>query len=207
MSKLYIRSCFIITLLLLQSCALFIKNRPGPYKKWNNEKMTHKRPSVRLNMIPELSKNGEQVDLNENSDFLAVSVSRSELILKTYKESGLFSKVSFDDPSADLVADITYSSFSEQDFLLGLISGLTLTLVPDRRSESQTIRTVFRTKSGKASPEIIKENEITFWIHLPLLFAMPFIDSVDHASVELLRDMTNSSLADALKNGSLIQDE
>ncbi|HSL04311.1 MAG TPA: hypothetical protein VK901_12350 [Nitrospiraceae bacterium] len=122
--------------------------------------------------------------------------------VKAYTESKLFSSVVTTGEPTDLKADIAIPG-EEGDGLSwsGIISALTLTMIPGFVSQDVTANTTYRDRQQKVIGNIVKSERLGFWVQFFLLFAMPFVDGPNTIMNETQYDMHRVTIQEAHSKG------
>lgn len=122
--------------------------------------------------------------------------------VKAYTESGLFSLVVTTGAPTDLQADITViGKGSDGLSWSGVISALTLTMIPGVVSQDLIANTTYRDRQQKVIGIIEKNEGLGFWIQFFLLFAMPFVDGPNTIMDETQYDMHRVTIEEAHSKG------
>ena len=79
--------------------------------------------------------------------------------------------------------------------LLAFLSGLTLTVIPATATDAFSVVTTFRDRTGRTIASTTREESVTTWIQLLLVFLWPFMDP-DTVMDEAIYDLAASSLVD-----------
>jgi hypothetical protein len=124
--------------------------------------------------------------------------------LDVYRKSGLFSQVVLSPERADLRADIAYSGLEgKRTPFLGVLNGITLTLIPDKINYSPTITATFKDSQGNVIQTIQKSEDVSMWLGFFMLFVSPFLDSPGTVSQAVSNDLHRAILAEARAQGAI----
>jgi hypothetical protein len=168
-----------------------------PPVQWPPHSNQQVKKSIALHVIDAGSQGGSSRGISPAAaeDFRAQAV-------KAYTESGLFSSVVITGEPTDLKADITILE-EENDGLpwSGVISVITLTMIPGVVSEDLVANTTYRDRQQKVIGTIVKSEGTGYWIQFFLLFAMPFVDGYNAIMSETRYDMHRVTIEEAHLKG------
>jgi hypothetical protein len=194
------RSTILALVLLLVSfpgCVMVRDGNVKPPAQWPPHSNQQVKKSIALHVIEAgrqgVSSQGISTDAAE--DFSAQAV-------KAYTESELFSLVVTTGEPTDLQADITViGKGSDGLSWSGVISALTLTMIPGVVSQDLIANTTYRDRQQKVIGIIEKNEGLGFWIQFFLLFAMPFVDGPNTIMDETQYDMHRVTIEEAHSKG------
>jgi hypothetical protein len=194
------RSTILALVLLLVSfpgCVMVRDGNVKPPAQWPPHSNQQVKKSIALHVIEAgrqgVSSQGISPDAAE--DFSAQAV-------KAYTESELFSLVVTTGEPTDLQADITViGKGSDGLSWSGVISALTLTMIPGVVSQDLIANTTYRDRQQKVIGIIEKNEGLGFWIQFFLLFAMPFVDGPNTIMDETQYDMHRVTIEEAHSKG------
>jgi hypothetical protein len=190
---------FALVLLLISSsgCMMVRDGNVKPPVQWPPHSNQQVKKSIALHVIDAGSQGGSSRGISPAAaeDFRAQAV-------KAYTESGLFSSVVTTGEPTDLKADITILE-EESDGLpwSGVISVITLTMIPGVVSEDLVANTTYRDRQQKVIGTIVKSEGTGYWIQFFLLFAMPFVDGYNAIMSETRYDMHRVTIEEAHLKG------
>ncbi len=189
----------ILTLVLLlvgsPGCMMVRDGNVKPPAQWPPHSNQHVKKSIALHVIEA----GSQAVSSEGPD--AAEDFRTQAV-KAYTESGLFSSVVTTGEPTDLQADITIlGEGSDGLSWSGVISALTLTMIPGVVSQELVTNTTYRDRQQKVIGTIGKNERLGFWIQFFLLFAMPFVDGPNKILNETHYDMNRVTIEEARSKG------
>jgi hypothetical protein len=121
--------------------------------------------------------------------------------VKAYTESGLFSSVVTTDEPADLKADITVGEGSDGLPWSGVVSALTLTMIPGVVSQDVIANTTYKDRQQKVIGTIVKTEGLGSWVQFFLLFAMPFVDGPNTIMDRAQYDIHRATIEEAYRKG------
>jgi hypothetical protein len=126
------------------------------------------------------------------------------IMQKAYEESGLFSKVAVGTDPADLKAEVLFSGLEgKTNGFMRLLNGMTLTLIPDKIEYSPTVTAVFKDRQGNTVGTFKKSANVSIWIELFLVFAMPFVDGPNTVAEGVFYDLHRAIVHEAHAKGAL----
>jgi hypothetical protein len=190
---------FALVLLLISSsgCMMVRDGNVKPPVQWPPHSNQQVKKSIALHMIDAGSQGGSSQGISPDAaeDFRAQAV-------KAYTESGLFSSVVTTGEATDLKADITIlEEGSDGLSWSGVISVLTLTMIPGVVSQDLITNTTYRDRQQKVIGTIVKSEGTGFWIQFFLLFAMPFVDGPNAILSKTQYDMDRVTIEEAHLKG------
>ena len=168
-----------------------------PPAQWPPQSNQQVKKSIALHVIDAGSQGGSSQGIRPDAaeDFRAQAV-------KAYTESKLFSSVATAGEVTDLKADITiFDEGSDGLPWSGIISALTLTMIPGVVSQDMTTSTTYKDRQQKVIGTIGKSEGHGFWIQFFLLFAMPFVDGPNAILSKTQYDMDRVTIEEAHLKG------
>jgi len=117
-----------------------------------------------------------------------------------YRDSALFSAVLAEDLPSDVRAEVRITDTGEGSQGLAFISGLTLTLIPAKATDTITLHTEFKSSKGELLATIEKSDSLHTWIQLFMVFVMPFHWPASEAG-SLFTELNRATLAEAHAQG------
>jgi hypothetical protein len=194
------RSAMLALVLLLVSAPGCMMVRDGNIKppvQWPPHSNQQVKKSIALHVIEA----GRQGDASQGISSDAAEDFRAQAV-KAYTESKLFSSVVTTGEPTDLKADITILGEGGDGLSWsGIISALTLTMIPGVVSEDVTANTTYRDRQQKVIGNIVKSEELGFWVQFFLLFAMPFVDGPNTIMNDTQYDMHRVTIEEAHRKG------
>jgi hypothetical protein len=193
------RSAMLALVLLLVSSAGCVMARDGnvkPPAQWppHSNQQTKKSISLHVSEVGSQGGSGQEISPETMEDFRAQAV-------KAYTESKLFSSVVTTGEPTDLKADITLGEGSDGLSWSGVISALTLTMIPGVVSQDVIANTTYKDRQQKVIGTIVKAERFGSWIQFFLLFAMPFVDGPDTIMDKTKYDIHRVTLEEAYRKG------
>ena len=192
------RSAMLALVLLLvgsPGCMMVRDGNVKPPAQWPPHSNQHVKKSIALHVIEA----GSQAVSSEGPD--AAEDFRTQAV-KAYTESGLFSSVVTTGEPTDLQADITIlGEGSDGLSWSGVISALTLTMIPGVVSQDLVVNTTYRDRQQKVIGTIGKNEDLGFWIQFFLLFAMPFVDGPNRIMSDTQYDIHRVTVDEAYRKG------
>ncbi|MBC3955942.1 hypothetical protein [Pseudomonas triticifolii] len=91
----------------------------------------------------------------------------------------------------------TLRNHEEGSLGLAFVTGFTFFLIPSKSDNTVSLDLTFRDVDGKKLGQVSKQEKLTTWRHLVLVFAVPFNDSSDR----LIRELARSALEEAAGKG------
>jgi hypothetical protein len=120
---------------------------------------------------------------------------------KAYESSGYFSEVRFQPAETDLVADVRIFNQGSDTAFLGTLSGLTLGIIPAWGKDEIQVTTTFTNAQGRTLGTIEKSEDVTIWIHLFMVFAMPGRSPPLQVLEDVKQDLFRSTVIEAHSMG------
>jgi hypothetical protein len=192
------RSAMLALVLLLvgsPGCMMVRDGNVKPPVQWPPHSNQHVKKSIALHVIEA----GGQAVTSEGPD--TADDFRMQAV-KAYTESGLFSLVVTTSEPTDLQTDITiFTEGSDGLSWSGVISALTLTMIPGVVSQDLVVNTTYRDRQQKVIGAIRKNEDLGFWIQFFLLFAMPFVDGPTTIMSDTQYDMHRVTIDEAHRKG------
>jgi hypothetical protein len=193
------RSAILALVLLLLSSAGCMMTRDGnvkPPAQWP----PHSNQQVKKSISLHVSEAGRQVGSSQEVSLETVEDFRAQAI-KAYTESKLFSSVVTTGEPTDLNADITLGEGSDGLSWSGVVSALTLTLIPGVVSQDVIANTTYKDRQQKVIGTIVKAEGLGSWVQFFLLFAMPFVDSPNAIMDKTQYDIHRATIEEAYRKG------
>ncbi|NQD95862.1 hypothetical protein HP532_24695 [Pseudomonas sp. CrR25] len=173
----------------LQGCMTYSHNSLRPVEQWPLAEAKQNKPSVYLKVQTEYLINDVPGASNSNVAKL------ESLLAQAFEGSGRFARVTTEQEQSDLYVTVTLRNHETGNLALAALTGATFLLIPGTYDNALTMDMVFRDGSGEKLGRVQKQEELTTWMHLFLIFALPFRDSGD----SLLTQLTQSNLEEAAK--------
>jgi len=173
--------------LSLQGCMTYSHNSLQQVEQWPLAAPAQEKPTAYLNIQTEYSVNGTPTASNPNIAKL------EELLTQAFMDSGRFARVSTQQEESDLYVTVTLRNQETGNLGLAVITGATFFLIPGTFDNTLTMDMMFRDGEGKKLGRVQKQEILTTWMHLLLVFALPFNESGD----ALLNDLAKSNLEEA----------
>ncbi|WP_161865867.1 hypothetical protein [Pseudomonas yangonensis] len=186
------KKLFLLVLLIasasLQGCMTYSHNSLQKVDQWPLASPEQEKPSVYLKVHGEYQ-------VNDNPRVSTADVAKLEqVIAKTLSESGRFSRVTTEQEESDLYMTVTLRNHETGSMGLAMLTGATLFLIPGAFDNTLTMDMVVRDEDGNKRGVAQRQESLTTWMHLLLIFAVPFQDRSDN----LLRELTQSTLQQAV---------
>jgi hypothetical protein len=179
----------LISCTTLQGCMTYSHNSLQQVEHWPLVGSEQDKPTAYLKVQTEYLFNDAPVAGNADVAKL------ESLLTKAFIESGRFSRITTEQEESDLYVTVTLRNHEQGNLGLAVITGATFFLVPGTYDNTLTMDMMFRDKNGQKLGRVHKQEVLTTWMHLFLLFALPFNDSGD----SLLTQLTQSNLDEAAK--------
>lgn len=194
-------SIILVLVLLSLSAAGCVMARDGnvkPPAQWPPHSNQHVKKSIALHVVDasEQRVSGQMTSTDAAADVRMQAV-------KAYTESGLFSSVVTTDEPADLKADITVGEGSDGLSWSGVVSALTLTMIPGVVSQDVIANTTYKDRQQKVIGTIVKTEGLGTWVQFFLLFAMPFVDGPNTIMDRAQYDIHRATIEEAYRKGFL----
>lgn len=186
-----LRMLAVVATLSLTGCMTYSHNQLAAVEQWPLAAAEKAKPSTYVKVQAEYAFNGTPSPSNANLE-------RLETIVKdTFVSSDRFGRVTTQQERSDLYVTATLKNEEEGSQALAVISGLTLMVLPATADNTLTLELAFRSGEDQLLGKVAVQEKITTWMHVLLIFALPFNPSVD----ELLTRMTQSALEEAVRQG------
>jgi len=193
------RSTILALVLVLVSSAGCIMSRDGnvkPPAQWP----PHSNQQVKKSIAIHVSEAGRQGGSSQEISPETIEDFRAQAV-KAYTESKLFSSVVTTGEPTDLNADITIGEGSDGLSWSGVVSALTLTMIPGVVSQDVIANTTYKDRQQKVIGTIVKAEGLGSWVQFFLLFAMPFVDSPDTIMDKTQYDIHRATIEEAYRKG------
>lgn len=186
------KKLFMLMLLIasasLQGCMTYSHNSLQKVDQWPLASPEQDKPSVYLKVHGEYQ-------VNDNPRVSNADVAKLEQVIsKTLSESGRFSRVTTEQEESDLYLTVTLRNHETGNMGLAMLTGATLFLIPGAFDNTLTMDMVVRDENGNKRGVAQRQESLTTWMHLLLIFAVPFQDRSD----KLLTELTQSTLQQAV---------
>lgn len=173
--------------LSLQGCMTYSHNSLQQVEQWPLAEPAQDKPTAYLKVQTEYSVNDTPTASNPNIAKLEA------LLAQAFMDSGRLARVSTEEEESDLYVTVTLRNQETGNMGLAFVTGATFFLVPGTFDNTLTMDMVFRDGEGKKLGHVQKQEKLTTWMHLLLIFALPFNESGD----ALLNDLAKSNLEEA----------
>lgn len=175
--------------LSLQGCMTYSHHSLPEVEQWPLAESAQDKPTAYLKVQTEYSVNGTPTASNPD-------IAKLEgLLRQAFMDSGRFARVSMEQEESDLYVTVTLRNQETGNLGLAVITGASFFLIPGTFDNTLTMDMMFRDGEGKKLGRVQKQERLTTWMHLLLVFALPFNESGD----ALLNDLTKSNLEEAAK--------
>ncbi|MGG2396743.1 hypothetical protein ACJRW5_07285 [Pseudomonas sp. SH1-B] len=186
------KKLFVLLLLIasasLQGCMTYSHNSLQKVDQWPLAAPEQAKPSVYLKVFGEYQ-------VNDNPRVSTADVAKlEEVISQTLSESGRFSRVTTEQQESDLYLTVTLHNHETGNMGLAVLTGATFFLIPGAFDNTLTMNMSVRDNNGDKLGIAQRQESLTTWMHLLLIFAVPFQDRSDN----LLRELTQSTLQQAV---------
>ena len=172
--------------LALQGCMTYSHNTLHQVEQWPLAS-AEKKPSVYIKVETANSINGAPAAAGFNIAAL------ENLVKQGFIDSGRFSRVTTQQDASDLYVTVTVQNQETGNLGMAALSGATFLLIPGTFDNTFVMDMMFRDAEGKKLGRVEKQETLTTWMHLFLVFALPFKESAD----PLLSELTKSNLEEA----------
>ncbi|MEK0362514.1 hypothetical protein [Pseudomonas sp. CBC3] len=173
--------------LTLQGCMTYSHNTLPDVEPWPLAESAQTKPTAYIKVQTEYSVNGTPTASNPDIAKL------ENLVKQSFTDSGRFSRISTEQEASDLYVTVTLRNQETANLGLAVLTGATLFLVPGTFDNTLIMDMMFRDGGGKKLGRVQKQETLTTWMHLFLIFALPFNESAD----ALLTELTKSNLEEA----------
>lgn len=187
--KQFLSALLVTSLLALSGCISYTSGKLAEVQPWPPTATSAAKPTAYLKVEGQYLYNDEPRAGGFNQAGL------EQLILKQYADSGLFSRVSTSQQAADLYISVKVNNHEQASTAAAFITGLTLFIIPGTASNQISMQTAFKDGSGMLLGSVEKQETITTWMQLLLVFALPFSESSD----KVLTQLSQSSLEQAAR--------
>jgi len=175
--------------LALQGCMTYSHNTLPQVEQWPLSSSQQTKPTAYIKVQTAYSVNGTPSTSNPNIAKL------ENLIKQGFIDSGRFSKVSTEQEASDVYVTVTLQNQETGNLGLAMLTGATFFLIPGTFDNTFVMDMMFRDGEGKKLGRVQKQEKLTTWMHLFLVFALPFNESAD----PLLTELTKSNLEEAAR--------
>ena len=175
--------------LALQGCMTYSHNTLPQVEQWPLSSSLQTKPTAYIKVQTEYSVNGTPSASNPNIAKL------ENLIKQGFIDSGRFSQVSTEQEASDVYVTVTLQNQETGNLGLAMLTGATFFLIPGTFDNTFVMDMMFRDGEGKKLGRVQKQEKLTTWMHLFLVFALPFNESAD----PLLTELTKSNLEEAAR--------
>ena len=176
--------------LALQGCMTYSHNTLPQVEQWPLSSSLQTKPTAYIKVQTAYSVNGTPSASNPNIAKL------ENLIKQGFIDSGRFSQVSTEQEASDVYVTVTLQNQETGNLGLAMLTGATFFLIPGTFDNTFVMDMMFRDGEGKKLGRVQKQEKLTTWMHLFLVFALPFNESAD----PLLTELTKSNLEEAARN-------
>lgn len=123
--------------------------------------------------------------------------------IAAFHDSALFSKVltSSQPERSDITAEMRVIHSGGYSRALAVLSGLTLTVIPSTAVDEFEVRTDFKDAMGNVLASTRKIGGVRAWIHITLVFLMPFFWPGSQSDA-VVYDLSRASLIEAAASGA-----
>ncbi|MBX8487401.1 hypothetical protein K5D47_13940 [Pseudomonas cichorii] len=181
----------IVFSLSLQGCMTYSHHELTPAGQWPLAAAKQEKPAVYLKVLAEYAHNDNAMNTNTNIAGL------EKLLLQEFKDSQRFSGVTTEQQSSDVYVTATLRNHEEGNLAGAFLTGFTLFLIPNTFDNTLSLELTFRDKDGKKLGQVRKQEKLTTWVQLLLIFAVPFNESTDM----LVKQLARSALEEAAAKG------
>jgi len=175
--------------LALQGCMTYSHNTLPQVELWPLSSSLQTKPTAYIKVQTAYSVNGTPSASNPNIAKL------ENLIKQGFIDSGRFSQVSTEQEASDVYVTVTLQNQETGNLGLAMLTGATFFLIPGTFDNTFVMDMMFRDGEGKKLGRVQKQEKLTTWMHLFLVFALPFNESAD----PLLTELTKSNLEEAAR--------
>jgi len=175
--------------LALQGCMTYSHNTLPQVEQWPLSSSLQTKPTAYIKVQTAYSVNGTPSASNPNIAKL------ENLIKQGFIDSGRFSQVSTEQEASDVYVTVTLQNQETGNLGLAMLTGATFFLIPGTFDNTFVMDMMFRDGEGKKLGRVQKQEKLTTWMHLFLVFALPFNESAD----PLLTELTKSNLEEAAR--------
>ncbi|WP_313057085.1 hypothetical protein [Stutzerimonas nitrititolerans] len=175
--------------LALQGCMTYSHNTLPQVEQWPLSSSLQTKPTAYIKVQTAYSVNGTPSASNPNIAKL------ENLIKQAFIDSGRFSQVSTEQEASDVYVTVTLQNQETGNLGLAMLTGATFFLIPGTFDNTFVMDMMFRDGEGKKLGRVQKQEKLTTWMHLFLVFALPFNESAD----PLLTELTKSNLEEAAR--------
>ncbi|MEE5101118.1 hypothetical protein V2J88_16780 [Pseudomonas alliivorans] len=177
--------------LSLQGCMTYSNHELVQASQWPPATSSKVKPAAYLKVQVEHALNEDRANSGTNIAAL------EKLLKEELQGSQRFSNVSIEREPSDLYVMATLRNHEEGSLGLAFLTGFTFFLIPNKVDNTLSLELTFRDGEGKKLGRVSKQEKLTTWMHLVLIFALPFNESSD----KVIRDLARSALEDAAGRG------
>lgn len=176
--------------LVMSGCISYTHQKLQPMQTLQSATQMAPHRSLYLRVTGEHFANGSPVDEKNITRF-------EKAIVAAYKKSGLFETVRTEQAKSDVYADVVLTINEKYSAPLVFMCGFTLLAIPCSGDSSIAMQTTFKDGNGNATSKIEKQETLTVWMHLLLIFGLPFQVSEE----KIFESLVRTTLDDALNKG------
>lgn len=182
-----------VALALLSGCASFRSGETENLGEWPQAK--EQKPSLRYVVQGKQIINGQPAAIAPNGMKMW-----SDIVGKSYTESGLFSSVNEGFGDADILAEVKITNDGEGSMALAFLSGFTFCVLPATAKDTVITETVYRDRNGNVLGEIKKQDSMRTWFQI-LLLPGAFIANPISVGPQIQYDNHKASILAARERG------
>jgi hypothetical protein len=188
----FIKHSLVLAAVLLTGCVSYSQHELPDVKTWPPAAAAPAaKPSAflrttaqnQVNSGPAVAASGAQATAWETS------------VLETFRDSGRFARVSTAKGESDIYAEATLSNSEQFSMASAIITGATFFVIPSTSENTFTLETVFKDKDGKELGRVQKSESVRTWMHLVLIFGIPF----QQDTRDVVQALTRSTLDEAVR--------
>lgn len=177
--------------LSLQGCMTYSHHELTPVGQWPLAQTKQDKPVVYLKVLAEYAHNDNAMNTNTNIAGL------EKQLVQEFQDSQRFARVTTEQQSSGVYVTATLRNHEEGNLAGAFLTGFTFFLIPNTFDNTLSLELTFRDKDGKKLGQVRKQEKLTTWMQLFLVFAVPFNESSD----ALIKQLARSTLEEAANKG------
>ena len=180
-------------LALLSGCAGFRSGETANLGDWP-QAQAHK-PTLRYVVQGKFLNNGQPAAVAP-----AAVKAWSDIVGKSYNDSGLFASVNEGFGDADILAEVKVTNDGHGSMALAMLSGFTFCVLPATAKDVIITETTYRDREGKVLGKVSKQDGVRTWFQILLLPGM-FVANPISIVPEIHYDNSKASILAAHERG------
>lgn len=190
--KTLINACALVMAAALGGCVSYSQHELAPLDAWPPKAQSvASKPSAMVRVTT-------LYQANDNPAGAAggpLAAKAETIVAQAMREGGRFTQVTNAQVPADVYAESTLTNHEQFSMAGAIITGATFFVIPGTARNTFTLDTVFKDKNGKELAHITKHESVRTWMHLVLIFGIPFQQDAN----EIVKQLAESTVDEAVK--------